>query len=133
MVIAPIGNLKTAFVVGSRRTGVLADSRRLTLISHPLSDQLNFINPILARLRPLQLRYHQWYWFLLRLVEHIVCIWIRTYADVTFLLLSEVYDLFQVLCVLSSVFICFPPAEVIFRSSVIGACPVTTDCIIAIR
>ena len=58
-----------------------------------------------------------------------VCTLIRTYADVTFLFLSEVHDLFQ-LCVLSSVFICFPP-EVIFRSRVIGACPVTTDCIVA--
>ena len=34
------------------------------------------------------------------------------------------------MCVLSSVFICFPPEE-IFRSRVIGACPVTTDCIVA--
>ena len=67
--------------------------------------------------------------FLLRLVWHMICILIRTYADVTFLFLSEVHDLFQ-LCVLSSVFICFPP-EVIFRSRVIGACPVTTDCIVA--
>ena len=41
-----------------------------------------------------------------------------------------VYDLFNLLCILSSVFICFPP-EVIFRSRVIGACPVTTDCILA--
>ena len=47
-----------------------------------------------------------------------------------FCFLSEVYDLFQLLCVLSSVFIRFPP-EVIFRSRVIGACPVTTDCIVA--
>ena len=30
---------------------------------------------------------------------------IRTYADLTFLFLSEVYDLFQLLCVVSSVFI----------------------------
>ena len=55
--------------------------------------------------------------------------YLDTYADLTFVFLSEVYDLFQLLCVLSSVFICFPP-EVIFRSRVIGACPVTTDCII---
>ena len=41
----------------------------------------------------------------------------------------EVYDLFRLLCVLSSVF-CFPP-EVICHSRVIGACPVTTDCIVA--
>ena len=51
---------------------------------------------------------------------------------VTFLFLSEVYDLFPLLCELSSVFICFSP-EVIFRSRVIGACPVTTDCIVAIE
>ena len=44
--------------------------------------------------------------------------------------LFEVYDLFQLSCVSSSVFICFPP-EVIFHSRVIGACPVTTDCIVA--
>ena len=37
---------------------------------------------------------------------------------------------FQLLCVLSSVFICFPP-EIILHSRVIGACPVTTDCIVA--
>ena len=43
---------------------------------------------------------------------------IRTNADLTILFLSEVYDLFQLLCVLSSVFIGFPP-EVIFRSKVI--------------
>ena len=43
---------------------------------------------------------------------------------------SEVYDLFQLLCVLSYVFICFPP-EVIFRFRVIGACPATMDCIVA--
>ena len=46
------------------------------------------------------------------------------------LFLSEVYDLFQLLCVLLSVFICFPP-EVIFRYRVIGACSVTTDCIVS--
>ena len=57
------------------------------------------------------------------------CILIRTYADLTFLFLSEVYDLFQS-CVISSVFICFPP-EVISRSRVFGACPVTADCIVA--
>ena len=32
--------------------------------------------------------------------------------------------------ILSSVLTCFPP-EVIFRSRVIGACPATTDCIVA--
>ena len=57
---------------------------------------------------------------------------IRTYADLTVLLLSEVYVLFQLLCVLYSVFcfICFPP-EIIFHSRVIGACPVTTDSVVA--
>ena len=64
-----------------------------------------------------------------------VCILIRTYADLTFSFLSAVriiYDLFQLSCVISSVFICFPP-EVIFRSRVIGACTtvVTTDCIVS--
>ena len=54
--------------------------------------------------------------------------YVRTY--VTLLLLPEICDLFQLLCVLCSVLICFPP-EVIFRSRVIGACPVTTDCIVA--
>ena len=56
--------------------------------------------------------------------------YLDTYADCTFLFLSEVYDLFQLLRVLSAVFICFLP-EVIFSSRVIGACPVTTDCIVA--
>ena len=46
------------------------------------------------------------------------------------LFIFEVYDLFQLLRVLPSVFICFP-TEVIFRSRVIGACPVPTDCIAA--
>ena len=55
---------------------------------------------------------------------------LHTYAFLTFLFLSEVYDLFQLMCVLSCIFICFP-SEVIFRSRVIGACPVTTDCIAA--
>ena len=59
-----------------------------------------------------------------------ICILIRTCADLTFLFLSEVYDLFNLLCVLSSVFICFPP-EVTFRSRGIGACLVTTGCILA--
>ena len=45
--------------------------------------------------------------------------YLRSYADLTFLLLAEVYDLFQLLCVLSSFF--FPP-EVIFHSRVVGAC-----------
>ena len=36
----------------------------------------------------------------------------------------------SVIFVLSCVSICFPP-EVIFRSRVIGACPVTTDCTVA--
>ena len=43
-----------------------------------------------------------------------------------FLSLSEVFDLFELSCLL--LFICFPP-EVIFRCRVIGGCPVTTDCI----
>ena len=55
---------------------------------------------------------------------------LHTYAFLTFLFLSEVYDLFQLMCVLSCIFICFP-SEVIFRSRVIGACPVTTDYILA--
>ena len=61
------------------------------------------------------------------------CTLIRTYADLTFLFSSEVHDLFQLLCTwyyLDSVLICFPP-EVIFRFRVIGACPVTRDCIVA--
>ena len=64
----------------------------------------------------------------------VLYILIRTYADLTFFFLSEVqytYDLFQLLCVLSSVFIFVFPPGVIFRSRVIGACPVTTDCIVA--
>ena len=59
-----------------------------------------------------------------------LCILIRRYADLTFSFLSEVYDFFQLLFELSSVFICFPP-KIIFRSRVIGACPVTADCIVA--
>ena len=63
-----------------------------------------------------------------------ICILIRTYSDLTFSFCHEVFDLLQLLCVLYSVFIyygiCFPP-EVIFRSRVVGACPVTTDCIVA--
>ena len=54
--------------------------------------------------------------------------YVRTLISPSFL--SEVYDLFQLLHVSSCVFICFPP-EVIFRSRVIGACPMTTDCIVA--
>ena len=42
--------------------------------------------------------------------DHMLCILIRTYADLTFLFWSEVYDLFQLLCVLSSAFyFVFPP------------------------
>ena len=37
-----------------------------------------------------------------------ICILIRTYADFTFFLLSEIYDLFQLLCQLLF-FNCFPP------------------------
>ena len=45
-----------------------------------------------------------------------ICILIRTYADLTVLFLSEVYDLFQLLCVriIFCFYICSPP-EVIFR------------------
>ena len=59
-----------------------------------------------------------------------ICILIRTYADLTFLFLPEVYHLFQLCVYISSVFasICFPP-EVTFRSRVIGAYPVATDYI----
>ena len=57
----------------------------------------------------------------------VIGMFIRIYADLTFSFFSEVYDLFQLLCVLSSVFICFPRG-VIFRSTVIGVCPVTTNC-----
>ena len=66
-----------------------------------------------------------------RLAYDILSIFIltRTCAYLAFLFLSEVYDSFQVLCVLCCVFICFPP-EVIFRSRVIGASHVTTDCIV---
>ena len=57
--------------------------------------------------------------------------YIHTYADLTFVFVSEVYDFVSVivlrLCLIFS-FICFPP-EAFFRSRVIGACPVTTDCI----
>ena len=54
--------------------------------------------------------------YLLRLVWHVICISIPTYADLTFLL--EVYELFQLLYhYLASVLICFPP-KVIFRSRV---------------
>ena len=44
--------------------------------------------------------------------------------------MSEAYDLFQLLCVLSSDF-CFDPPEVIFHSRFIGGCHVTTDYIVA--
>ena len=39
-----------------------------------------------------------------RLAYRMRCILIRTHADLTYLFLSEVYDLFQLLCVVSSVF-----------------------------
>ena len=68
--------------------------------------------------------------FFLQMIRNLICI-LHIYTDRTILLSSEVDDLFQLLCVLSSVFISFP-AEVVFRSRVIGACPVTTDCIVAI-
>ena len=70
-----------------------------------------------------------------------VCILIRTSADLTFLFFSSdmryqvhnlftylVYDLFQLLYYL--LFFVFPP-DLIFRSRVIGTCPVTTNCIVA--
>ena len=38
-----------------------------------------------------------------------ICIVIRTYADLTFLFQSGAYNLFQLLCELSLVFVCFPP------------------------
>ena len=47
------------------------------------------------------------------------------------LFLSEVYDLYQLWCALSSVFICFCSWGNL-RSRVIGACPVTTDCIVVL-
>ena len=56
--------------------------------------------------------------------------YLDTYADFTFLVLSEVYDLFHLLCIISCFFVCVP-TEVVFRSRVIGACPVTTECIVA--
>ena len=45
------------------------------------------------------------------------------------LFLSEVYDLFMLLCIDYLVFF----QEVIFPSRIIAACPVTTDCIVAMR
>ena len=52
--------------------------------------------------------------------------------DVTFLFCLR-YTICFSYCVYYLLFcICFPP-EVIFRSRVIGACPVTTDCIVAMR
>ena len=66
----------------------------------------------------------------LRLVKRMICIWYVRKLILPVLFLSEVYDLFQLMCALSSVIICVPP-EVIFHSRVIGACPVTTDCIVA--
>ena len=41
-----------------------------------------------------------------RLAYDMICILVRTYADLTFFSLSKVYDLFQLLCVLSSVLFC---------------------------
>ena len=66
-----------------------------------------------------------------RLAYDILCILIRTYADLTFLFLSEVPGIrFVSVIMLLSSFFCFPP-EVIFRSTVFEACHVTTDCIVA--
>ena len=39
--------------------------------------------------------------------------------------------LFHLLCVLFCVFLFVFPPEVVFRSRVVGACPVSTDCIVA--
>ena len=65
-----------------------------------------------------------------------MCILIGTNADLTIsFFLSEVYDLCQLLCVLSSLLLrvfVFLLSEVIFRSRVVGACPVTMDCIVSI-
>ena len=47
-----------------------------------------------------------------------------------FFILAKVYDLFELLCLIPPVFSCVPP-EVIFPSRVIGTCPVTADCIVA--
>ena len=58
---------------------------------------------------------------------------VRTYADLKpffFFLRYTICCSFGVYCYLSVFFICFAP-EVIFRSTVIGACPVTADCIVA--
>ena len=73
---------------------------------------------------------HTWYqvWYIYK-----ICILIRTLISPSYFL-SEVYDLFQLLCVLSSAFICFPPEvqySMIFRSRVIGAGLVTTDSFVA--
>ena len=52
-----------------------------------------------------------------------------------FCLRSEVYALFQLLCVrgYQGIIFCFYyfPPEVVFHPRVIGACPVTADCIVA--
>ena len=59
-------------------------------------------------------------------------IFLDTCADLTFLCLSEVCDLFHLLCVLSCVFYPFSSCGATFRSRVIWACTVTTDYIVAI-
>ena len=55
-------------------------------------------------------------------------VYLDTYADLTFLFFSEVYDLFQLLCTKYYIIFCL---LLVFRSRAIGACPVTTDCIVA--
>ena len=54
------------------------------------------------------------------------CVYCRFLFYISFFLseVRYVYDLFQLLCIVGFYFICFPP-EVIFRSRVVGACPVT--------
>ena len=70
--------------------------------------------------------------FLLRLVEHMICILIRIYVRWSHVFIFLVWGIrfVSVIVCINSRFSCFPP-EVIFRSRVIGACPVTTDCIVA--
>ena len=68
--------------------------------------------------------------FLLRLVWHITCILVRTCADLTFLFFGwGIRFVSVIVCIIFGFLFVFPP-EVIFRTGVIGACPVTTDCIV---
>ena len=64
--------------------------------------------------------------------KYVFWILIRAYADLTFLFLSEAYACVcfrYMACIIFCFLFIFPP-EVIFRSRVIWACPVTTDCIV---